>query len=218
MMVSADTDPRRAGTIWMLNLDSSTPVITPHIPATFCQVESQDVNELAEVMVGDDPGEIEKRLKTGRRCYAARVDGLIAAYGWVSFDEEFIGEQHLRLRLAADEAYIWNCVTLPAFRRNYLYSALLTYIVRELYLAHLSRVWIGADQDNIPSQRGIAHAGFTCIADLLVVRVLTLRQVWVQGRDKVPESLVAEARRVFLNDRDNIWQNVWSSKQFSGGA
>lgn len=202
----------------MFNLDQPPPVVTPLLPATFGQVDSTNINELAEVMVGDDPAEINKRFDTGRRCYAARVDGVIAAYGWVSFDEEFIGEQHLRLRLSADEAYIWNCVTLPAFRRNYLYSALLAYIVRKLFEERLSCVWIGADQDNLPSQRGIARAGFTCVADLLVARVLTLRQVWVQGRDNVPESLVAEARRVFLNNRDNIWFNVWFSKQFSGGA
>jgi len=218
MMVSADNDPRRAGTIWTLDLDKPALVITPFIPATFCQLESQYVNELVEVMGNVDPAEVYKRLETGRRCYAARVDDRIVAYGWVSFDEEFIGEQHLRLRLAPGEAYIWNCVTLPAFRRNYLYSALLIYIVRELHKEHLSRLWIGADQDNTPSQRGIARAGFTYVADLIVVRVLTLRQVWVQGRSNVPEGLVAEARRVFLNDRDSIWLNVWSSKQFSGGA
>jgi hypothetical protein len=29
--------------------------------------------------------------------------------------------------------------------------------------------------------------------------------VWVKGLPGVPESLVAEARRVFLNERDQVW-------------
>jgi ribosomal protein S18 acetylase RimI-like enzyme len=205
MMVSADNDSRRAGTIWTLSLEEPTPAIMPLTPATFYRVEPQSALELAEAMGGDGLAEVSKRFETGRRCYAARVEGRLVAYGWVSFEEEFIGELSLRLRLLPGEAYIWNCVTLPTFRRNLLYSALLVNIVRELQKEQLSRVWIGADFDNMASQRGIARAGFTCVADLRVARVLTLRQVWVQGRPGMPDRLVEEARRVFLNNRDKVW-------------
>ena len=226
MMVSSENDSRRAGTIWTLGLDKSTPMVSPLIPGTFCRVDPESAPELAEAMGDESLTEIVKRFETGRRCYAARVDGnparfseflqcyergKLAAYGWVSFGEEFIGELNLRLRLLPGEAYVWNCATLPAYRQKYLYSALLAYIVRELRAEQLSRVWIGADLGNIPSQRGIARAGFTYVADLVVARVLTLRQVWVQGRPEVPDNLVAEARRVFLNDRDKVWQSVLTS-------
>jgi hypothetical protein len=113
--------------------------------------------------------------------------------------------------LLHEEAYIWDCVTLPAFRRNHLYSALLTYIVGELRAEKFHRIWIGADLNNLASQRGIARAGFIHVADLVLERVLTLRQVWVQGRPDVPESLVAEARRVFLNNRDKLWLDARTS-------
>ena len=162
-------------------------------------------------MGGTPLTEILARFESGRRCYAARVDGVLAAYGWVSFEEEFVGELHLRIRLLPGEAYVWNCVTTPAYRKKYLYTALLAHIVRELQNEHLSRVWIGADLDNVPSQRGMARAGFTHVADLVVARVLALRQVWVQGRPAVPDGMVAEARRVFLGDRDQIWLNAFTS-------
>jgi hypothetical protein len=81
----------------------------------------------------------------------------------------------------------------------------LVYILGELRTDSLCRVWIGADLDNVASQRGIARAGFRPVADLLIARVLTLRSVWVQGRPDVPESLVAEARRAFLNNREKVW-------------
>jgi len=205
MMVSAENDPRRAGVIWALNLDEPTPVTTPLIPATFHPAGPESVSALAAAMNGDASAEILKRFETGRRCYTAWVGDQLAAYGWVSFKEEYIGELDLRLRLLPGEAYIWDCVTLPAFRKNYLYSALLAYILGELRSEKLCRVWIGADFDNVASQRGIARAGFRQVADLVVARVLALRSVWVQGLPDVPESLVAEARRAFLNNRDKVW-------------
>jgi hypothetical protein len=130
----------------------------------------------------------------------------LAAYGWVSFNEEHIGELNLRLTLLPGEAYIWDCATLPVYRQNYLYSALLVYILEELRTEGLCRVWIGADVENVASQRGIARAGFRLVADLLIARVLTLRSVWMQGGPDVPEDLVAEARRAFLNSRERVWQ------------
>ena len=205
MMVSADNDPRRAGVIWALNLDEPTTPITPRIPATFRLAGLESVSALAEAMGPNASAEILKRFETGRRCYAAWVADKLAAYGWVSFNEEHIGELNLHLTLLPGEAYIWDCATLPAYRQNYLYSALLVYILGELRSEKLCRVWIGADLDNVASQRGIARAGFKAVADLLIARVLTLRSVWVQGWPDVPDSLVAEARRAFLNNRDKVW-------------
>jgi len=205
MMVSAENDPRRAGVIWALNLDEPTPVITPLIPAAFRPAGPESVPILAEAMGGDASAEILKRFETGRRCYAAWVAEKLAAYGWVSFNEEYISELNLHLTLLPGEAYVWDCATLPAYRQNYLYSALLVYILGELRSEKLCRVWIGADLDNVASQRGIVRAGFKPVADVVIARVLTLRSVWVQGRPDVPDSLVAEARRAFLNNRDKVW-------------
>jgi hypothetical protein len=163
--------------------------------------------------MGNAPAEVYSRFETGRSCYTAWVEGQIAAYGWVSFTEEMIGELNLRLRLLPGEAYIWDCATLPAFRQKRLFSALLVYMVKELQAEPLCRLWIGADLDNVASQRGIARAGFRRVADLVVARVLGLRQVWVQSWPGVPESVVAEARRAFLGNRDGVWQAALSSDE-----
>jgi hypothetical protein len=211
MMVSAENDPRRAGTIWMINLDESTTVITPLVPTIFRHIGTESVSELASIMGADSSTEILKRFETGRRCYTAWVNDKLAAYGWVSPKEEFVGELNLRIKLVPGEAYIWDCFTVPAFRHYHLYSALLTYIIAELRSEQLCRAWIGADLDNIASQRGIARAGFHHIADLVIKRVLALRLAWVQGRPDVPEHLVTEARRAFLDNRDKVWLKAISS-------
>lgn len=210
-MVSAENDPRRAGTIWMLNLDEPVPGVQPSIPAAFRRIGPDRLPALVSITGGDASAELLARFDTGRHCYTAWVEDHLAAYGWVSFDEEYIGELNLRIRLLPGEVYIWDCATVPAFRRNHLYSALLGFMIAQLRLEGLCRAWIGADMDNKPSQQGIARAGFEHVADLVMARVLTLRQVWVQGQPGVPEHIVAEARRAFLNDRDKVWRTVATS-------
>jgi ribosomal protein S18 acetylase RimI-like enzyme len=210
-MVSAENDPRRAGTIWTLNLDEPVPVVTPLIPAAFRRAGPDLVPALVSAMDGVSSAGLLKRFENGRHCYIAQVEDQIAAYGWVSLEDEHIGELNLRIKLLPGEVYIWDCATIPAFRRRYLYSALLGYIIEELRAEGLCRAWIGADMDNKPSQQGMARAGFHHVADLVVERVLAMRQVWVQRQPGVPEPIVAEARRAFLNDREKIWKTVNSS-------
>jgi RimJ/RimL family protein N-acetyltransferase len=213
MMVSAENDPRRAGTSWALDLDEPVPQIAARVAAVFRRLEPAGPLALLTTLDGEAAAEFGRRLASGRRCYAAWVGEELAAYGWVSFDHEYVGELNLRLRLLPDEAYIWDCVTLPAFRRNGLYSALLDQIADQLRREGLRRLWIGADLANLPSQRGIARAGFRHAADLLIERVLAMRLAWVQGRPGAPESLVTEARRVFLDNRDRVWLEALTPSQ-----
>jgi hypothetical protein len=199
-----------------MDLDQPAPQVTPRLPVTFGRIDTESLPALANAMGTNRFPEIRARFESGRRCYAAWSGNQLAAYGWVSFEEEYIGELNLHLRLVPGEAYIWDCVTLPAFRQNHLYSALLDYIVKELRAENLCRVWIGADLDNVPSQRGIARAGFQAVADLVIARVSAMRSVWVQGRPGVPEGLLVEARRAFLNSRDTLWSKVVERQDNSG--
>jgi len=98
MMTPGINDPRRVGTIWMLNLGQPLPDLTPVVNATFQRVGLESAVALAETRGDDTTAEICRRFETGRRCYAALVDGALASYGWVSFDEEFVGELNLQLK------------------------------------------------------------------------------------------------------------------------
>jgi ribosomal protein S18 acetylase RimI-like enzyme len=197
---------QRFGTIWMLDIDEPVPAIKPRIEASFRQVGPESYAALAAAMDGDPSHITLKRFERGRDCYAAWVGDRIAAYGWVSFDEEYVGELRLTLRFLPGEAYIWDCVTVPAFRRNHLYSALLVFILGELRRQAVQRVWIGADLDNIPSQRGIDRAGFRRIADLLIAYYPDRRVLWVEGYPAVQDRLVERARRIFLGSQEQVWQ------------
>jgi hypothetical protein len=162
-------------------------------------------------MDGVSSEELLKRFGKGRRCYTGWVGDQIVVYGWVSFEEEDIGELNLCVRLLPGEVYIWDCATIPTFRRNHLYSALLGNIIEELRAEGLCRAWIGADFENKPSQQGISRAGFHHVADLVVARdVPAMQQIWVQGQPGVSGPIIAEARRAFLNDRHRISKAISS--------
>ena len=205
-MVASEGASRRAGTLWMLNLDWPPPSgVAPRIPVALARLRVEDAESLSRAMGHDDPARLLERLSTGRRCYAARVEGEFAAYCWVSFGEEGIGEIRLRIRLAAGEAYVWDCATALAFRRRRLCTALLAHIAGGLRAEGLCRLWIGADTDNVASHNSFALAGFRPVADLIVARALGVRLLWVRGRPGVPQGWVADARRALLGSRDRAW-------------
>jgi ribosomal protein S18 acetylase RimI-like enzyme len=205
MRETAEDDPRKAGTIWTLGPDDPTVPVAPVVAVDFERVWPSRSAELALASGAEDEAEVCRRLESERRCYGAWVEGRLAAYGWVSFSEEWIGELRLELQLQPGEAYIWDCVTLPEFRQKGLYSALLVFIAGELRREATRRFWIGADLENLPSQKGIARAGFRAVAHLVIERQLGMRMVWAQGVEGAPEELVADVRRVFLRDRDRVW-------------
>lgn len=115
-----------------------------------------------------------------------------------------LDDQAVVLQLKAGEAYIWNCATLPAYRGQRFYPALLAHIVGELHHQGLRRVWIGTETDNLPSQSGIIQAGFQPIGDVVISRVLTMRRAWMQGRPGIPEQLVIDARYALLGEGEEV--------------
>jgi ribosomal protein S18 acetylase RimI-like enzyme len=211
MMVSAENDPRRAGTIWMLNLDEETPALAPRVHAEFHRVTPDLAPALCSIRGRDASAEFNQRFERGCQCYGAWVENRLTAFGWVSVEDEHIGELNLRVKLLPGEVYIWDCETASDYRSRGLYSALLIHLLNELRAQNICRAWIGADLDNVASQKGIARAGFHHVADLVIERVVALRQVWVVGLPGIPEPIVAEARRAFLNDRDRVWSKASSS-------
>jgi len=205
MMV--ENDPRRAGTIWMLNLDEEIPAIVPRVHAEFRRLTPDLVPALCAIRGHEASAEFAQRFATGRQCYGAWIEDQLVVFGWVSMEDEHIGELNLHIKLLPGEVYVWDCETATAYRGKGLYSALLIYILNELRAQNVCRAWIGADLDNVASQKGIARAGFHHVADLVIERIVAVRQVWVTGLPGVPESIVAEARRAFLNNRDKAWSN-----------
>lgn len=203
-MAPVQRAPRAVGTLWTLAPEDPRPVIAPRIPAVFRRVGPEAMPALSTALDDGTAVEFLRRFKEGRHCYSAWVGEELAAYGWVSFGEEYVGELGLQVNLLNCEAYIWDCVTLPAYRQKGLFEALLGKMAGELFAGGVCRIWIGANKDNAPSQRGIDRAGFKRAVDLLAAPVDGQMEGWLEGYPGVAEELVAEARRVLLNNRERV--------------
>ncbi len=217
MMHPAEPDARPPGTFWMLDLVQPLPAgPVPHVPVAFMRVGPEVAQELAQAMDLDDEAEVLQRFEDGRHCYIGRIEGRLVTYGWVTFDEEHIGELSLSIRLKAGEAYIWNCATLPAYRGQRLYPALLTHIVGELHHQGLRRIWIGTDGDNLPSQSGIVLAGFQPIGDVVISSVLTMRRARLLGRPGISKQLIMDIRQAVLGGREEVLLETTSGELSAG--
>ncbi|MEO7021808.1 MAG: GNAT family N-acetyltransferase [Ktedonobacteraceae bacterium] len=192
------------GLLWLRRLDMpifAGPAVS-RVETTFQRADPELAGELAAAMGFADSEPILHRLGLGRNCYIARVAGQLVAYGWLTFDQEDIGELGLSIRLLPGEAYIWDCATLPAFRGQRLYPTLLFHMLSELQQTGFQRAWIGMDIDNLPSQIGAALAGFQPIIDILLAREPNTRRFFAQGYPDVPDEYVRDAQYALFGDRD----------------
>ena len=192
--------PAALGILWMLRLDQPLPGgPEPRVPAAFSRAAPEMAGELARTMGFDTSTPVLQRLHAGKQCYIARIEGKLAAYCWVSFQEESIGELGLRLRLDQGDAYIWDCATLASYRGQRLYPALLAFMLVELQQAGLQRIWIGMNADNLPSQSGVARAGFQPVAEIIQAKDGSFLS---RGRPGVPLQDVLDAHYVLFGNRD----------------
>ena len=120
--------------------------------------------------MGTEGDLVAERLARGCRCFGAWLGPELAAYGWLSVGPEWIGEVGLEIRPARGEAYVWNCVTLPARRGKGMFQALLLCIAAQVKRESLLRLWIGS-VDGV-GEKAIAQVGFDPV---LRFRTLSLR-------------------------------------------
>lgn len=123
-----------------------------------------DAAAMAALQNRSEP-EIARRYAAGHRAYVARLDGAPAAWGWVATRSADIGELGTTFPIPGGERYLWNFVTLAAFRGRGIYPRLLDAIVRA-ESADAERFWIAYAPENHASGAGIRKAGFVALAEL----------------------------------------------------
>jgi ribosomal protein S18 acetylase RimI-like enzyme len=190
------------GALWALEPSAGLPArCEARAPVAFAELDAADIAELAAALDQPDPGPLRARLDGRRRCFILRAGGQIAAYGWATRGAECVGELERRFNLGDDEAYLWDCGTLPAWRGRRLYSALLSRMAHSLAGEGLARIWIGASLQNRPSITGIANAGFAHVLDLSYRRRLRLSAMWIR-RASAARPLLATAYRLLMQPHE----------------
>jgi GNAT superfamily N-acetyltransferase len=192
------------GTLWVLETGNGLPpMCRARAEVEFSEVVAADIHDLAVAMNLPTSELIQQRLQGNRRCFSLRVAGQIATYGWVTHGVEWVGELERPFHFHKDEAYVWDCRTLPAWRGQRFYSALLSHIIYRLHQEGVPRLWIGASRQNQPSIRGFANAGFKPVVDLTYRRIFRLTVLWFREAPRVLPRLVSAAYRILLNRHEH---------------
>ncbi len=135
----------------------------PRLPG-FAVHRELDPSAMARLQ-GRHLSEMENRLADGHRAYVATIEGAPAAWGWVATRSATIGELKASFTLPSADRYLWNFVTLAAFRGRGIYPRLIDAIVQAESVEG-ERFWIAYAPENHASGVGIEKAGFTLVADL----------------------------------------------------
>ncbi len=144
------------------NRDVIVPGLTPLRGLRVAQV--RDPAQMALVQ-GRTESEMQARFDVGHRAYVAELDGVPAAWGWVATAAATIGEVQASFMVPRGERYLWNFVTLAAFRGQGVYPRLLEAIIATESVAARG-FWIAWAPENHASGAGIRKAGFDLVAEL----------------------------------------------------
>jgi GNAT superfamily N-acetyltransferase len=156
------------------------------------ELDTASAPDLAAAM-GEEGDLVALRLARGCRCFVLRRDGDIASYGWLSSGPEWIGELGLEIGPGAGEAYVWNCVTLPAQRLRGFFRALLLFVVEQARREGCSRLWIASLADGPAS--AIAGAGFVPVLAVGAMDRPGRRELTARAASAADPELLKSARR-----------------------
>lgn len=154
------------------NLPERWPEHLNKTPIFFHRVIPEEAARLQEAMEksGDyPPGDVARRLEARRDAFVGEVEGpqghVMVTYGWMALTAEPLGNTGCAFVPPPGDAYLYDFATMPEYRGQGFYPALLRYILGRLASHGIRRVWIGTAPGNVVSERSIGRAGFSKVAD-----------------------------------------------------
>lgn len=154
--------------------------------------QSGDISKLAEKFGGRA---IREGTKKGHLCFIADIDGEIAHYKWVAFDEAYVSELKRNIRFDSNSAYIYSVYTVPEYRGFGLDPTVTTKVFDYLYEKGIEKVYILVSHDNLPSLRVMQKVGYRKIGEIGFNQVLGSRKYTCEG---VTEKDCSKIKEMFL--------------------
>jgi hypothetical protein len=138
----------------------------PDLPSLqgFSACISTDMQLIARLS-GLPPQEIEARFQHGHHAYIAFIEQVPVAYGWVAERMAGVREIQLSFTLSAQNRYLWDFQTFPAWRGCGVYPHFLQTIVRQ---EMAERFWILYEPGNTAAAHSIEKAGFHFVGELVL--------------------------------------------------
>jgi GNAT superfamily N-acetyltransferase len=157
--------------------------------------------------MGPEGDLVAARLSRGCRCFGAWAGDVLMGYGWLSRSPEWIGEVDLEIRPGDGEAYVWNCVTLPAHRRQGVFGGMVAGIAAWARIEGLSRLWIGSVA--IPAERAVPRAGFVPVLHFSSEVLSGIRWLKVRSEPDVDPGLLAAGREALAVGGRPLRLDTW---------
>lgn len=147
----------QAGLLWTWWEGDALPPLAPLPDFTLTSSVDEDISAIA-LEISD--AEKQELIQRGHHPYLARLGTQTVAYGWSASGQARFGGGLVTFQVPARNRYLYDFVTLPAWRGQGIYPRLLQAILRRESRAY-ERFWIIHQSTNIASERGIGKAGFT---------------------------------------------------------
>ncbi|MFC2172451.1 hypothetical protein ACFLU6_07440 [Acidobacteriota bacterium] len=138
-------------------------------------LQDERIDLVAELMYRDRRY-VEDRIKKGKICFAAMIDGKLTHCVWLSDSEESIPEIEKVLSLQGKEAYFFNARTLKQFRGRGLFTVSLSEMLRYLKEKRYNRVLCSMARTNIASLKPHEKTGWRLICFVTYIKILFFRK------------------------------------------
>ena len=125
------------------------------LPVTVRRLEEEQIGAYAAFQPASDLSDIRRRLKEGHQCYAAWHENRIIRVLWITTGSARIKYLGCRIRLASDEAYLYDSFTRPEYRGQNIPAAMPRHYVPKLLADGIRRMVADILPENQP---GLRHA------------------------------------------------------------
>lgn len=113
-----------------------------------------------------------ERLRRGHVCFAAWAGGEFAHHCWLGFGPWTLGDIGITIELSAVEAYLYDAYTVPRFRGNGIYPAVVAVLLAFAGSQGHRVVYARANKHNMDAIGSLGRVGFGEAANLTFYRVL----------------------------------------------
>jgi len=160
--------------VFARSLVEPLPTARPRLPVALRPATAADLARFEGLVPPSELRHFAHRLAHGRYCFVALDVDRLAAYCWATTRVEF-GIDNLEMQLQAEDAYVDDAFTVPAFRRKGIQTAVHLYRLEYLRNLGCRRAILIVDAKNTASQRLVRKLGYQEVDHLSFQRILWMR-------------------------------------------
>lgn len=140
-------------------------------PVVFDRLQEAEVDEYVALRPKTDRAEVRRRLAAGQWCFTGRYEGRLVHVCWVARDRAWIDYLHREIRLAPDEAYLYQAFTAPDMRGQNISPARGRYVQHTLREMGYRRLLAVIMPENKPALRPVEKVGYRFAGTLGYVQI-----------------------------------------------